>query len=500
MKFKDIKTNKGQQELFRALVKWGVYLGNYTSLVELLNSSETVEFIKDYIEDVADEIAKEAAAIKLQQFFLAKSGAVVLQDNFNLAVYEKTAEPEAFSRSLPELNTTDKLQPDAINKLLCAEFSEITPADVFLFPCAGRGSDALYVCNTYNIPKDHCFFIEINPRLCARLNGLGFKNVICGDILSDITWNKLKENNMILNLNKVLMNPPYDGNTHLKVLEKVLSATREINPNCEVVSIQPARWLEDPLAEYKQGSDYKTFQKSIIKNLSKFQLVDTNTAQKKFKIGVNGDLGIYTFNNKKAVSVIVFNPVAQQVFNKIITNLPSTIYAHCEQNKVDGWRCKINELRPINGSGNNFTTEGFSARMCSPQLVCFSENGLRDNVFFNGYNAANTYWTETMSKRQYSKDIGAAFPYSIKMKSEQEAHNFEQSCVAQFYLNLIHLIKFDQHMPLRFLPYMEDYSKVWTDKDYCEFFGLTEEETEFMCRTVDDYRVKDFINYISLED
>jgi hypothetical protein len=311
--------------------------------------------------------------------------------------------------------------------------------------------------------------------------------------------NEFKET-LHMQIDKVLMNPPYDGNTHLKVLEKVLSATRDINPNCEVVSIQPARWLEDPLAEYKQGSDYKTFQKSIIKNLSKFQLVDTNTAQKKFKIGVNGDLGIYTFNNKKAVSVIVFNPVAQQVFNKIITNLPSTIYAHCEQNKVDGWRCKINELRPINGSGNNFTTEGFSARMCSPQLVCFSENGLRDNVFFNGYNAANTYWTETMSKRQYSKDIGAAFPYSIKMKSEQEAHNFEQSCVAQFYLNLIHLIKFDQHMPLRFLPYMEDYSKVWTDKDYCEFFGLTEEETEFMCRTVDDYRVKDFINYISLED
>ena len=69
-----------------------------------------------------------------------------------------------------------------------------------------------------------------------------------------------------------------------------------------------------------------------------------------------------------------------------------------------------------------------------------------------------------------------------------------------FYLNLIHLIKFDQHMPLKFLPYMEDYSKVWTDRDYCEFFGLTEEESEFMCRQIDDYRVKDFINYISLED
>ena len=54
--------------------------------------------------------------------------------------------------------------------------------------------------------------------------------------------------------------------------------------------------------------------------------------------------------------------------------------------------------------------------------------------------------------------------------------------------------------PINFLPYMEDYSKVWTDEDYCKFFGLTEEESEFMCRKVDDYRVKDFINYINLDE
>ena len=47
---------------------------------------------------------------------------------------------------------------------------------------------------------------------------------------------------------------------------------------------------------------------------------------------------------------------------------------------------------------------------------------------------------------------------------------------------------------------MEDYSKVWTDEDYCKFFDLTKEESEFMCRKVDDYRVKDFINYINLDE
>lgn len=490
MKFKDIKTRDGQQELFRALVKWGVYLGNYTSLTDLLESSKTVEFIKDYIEDVADEITKEVAAIKLQQFFLAKSGAVVLQDNFNLAAYEKTVEPEAFSRSLPELNTTDKIQPDAINKLLCAEFSEITPTDVFLFPCAGRGSDALYVCNTYNIPKDRCFFIEINPRLCARLKGLGFKNVICGDILSDITWNKLKENNMILNLNKVLMNPPYDGSTHLKVLEKVLSATREINPNCEVVSIQPARWLEDPLAEYKQGSDYKKYKDTIINRLTRVKFISTYDACARFNIALNGDLGIYVFTGDRSEDISCYVSSAENVVRKVLTKLTTTLADKVETNKLEGIRCEVKRLVPTVSSKD--TGNAISRMQTSVKLFY--------GPYTNGYDVNNLFWSEGRMKNQFTKAVGSPFPNSIEFVDIATAANFIKSVTNNFYKNLIHLFKLDQNSPLSFLPYMEDYSKVWTDEDYCKFFGLTDEEAEFMCRTVDDYRVKDFINYISLED
>ena len=250
MKLKDIKTKKGQQELFQALIRWNVEQNDFTSLTELLNSSATLEFIKDYMEDVQDVLYKEEAALKLQQFFVAKAENILLINNFKKAVYEKATDPEAFSRSLPELNTTDKNQPDAINKLMCAQFSsEIKPTDVFFFPCAGRGSDALYVCNTYSVPKDNCFFIENNLRLCLRLISLGFKNVICGDILSNITWNKLynmlKEKNMIIN--KTLMNPPYDGSLHLKVLEKVLINVTGMNDD----------ELTNAMISYFMGNDLK---------------------------------------------------------------------------------------------------------------------------------------------------------------------------------------------------------------------------------------------------
>ena len=515
MKLKDIKTNKGQQELFKALVRWSVEQNKFTSLTELLNSSETVEFIKDYIEDVKDVVYKETLALKLQYFFITKADSLLLQDNFKLAVHEKATDPEAFSRSLPELNTTDKNQPDSINKLMSAQFSsEIKPTDVFFFPCAGRGSDALYICNTYNVPKDSCFFVELNYRLCLRLISLGFKNVICGDILSDITWNKLysmlKEKNMIIN--KALMNPPYDGSLHLKVLENVLTNILSLNSAAEVVSVQPCDWLENPLTTYK-GGEYKKFFNKTLLALTNLQVIDMMTAQKAFNTGTDVDLGIYTYslNKPKFDLDLIRASIANRCFNKIITKLETmeTLNDVLDEKAVDGWRVKLNELRPNNG-GTNPKANGYSHKTCAVQLVSSTEDGIKECVFKDGYNDKGIYWTNVRSKNQFGKSDDATFRHSIKTEDKQTALNIAESCNTNFYRNWIYLIKFNQHMPLRFLPYMGEainpltnlkgYESAWTDEAFCKFFDLTKEESEFMCRKVDDYRVKDFINYINLDE
>ena len=67
----------------------------------------------------------------------------------------------------------------------------------------------------------------------------------------------------------------------------------------------------------------------------------------------------------------------------------------------------------------------------------------------------------------------------------------------------MYLLKLDMHTPLKFLPWMEDYSYQWSDEDFCKFFGklgMSKECQEWMCRDVDDYRIKDFINYIKFDD
>ena len=296
--------------------------------------------------------------------------------------------------------------------------------------------------------------------------------------------NILKEHSM--KINKVLMNPPYDGSLHLEVLEATLKAVKETNTECEVVSVQPARWLEDPLAEYKQGSDYKKYKQTLIDNISKLQLVDATTACKAFNIMNSTDLAIYTFNTTMTeIKITAQDNLINKLYSKISTM--TTLHDKLDQNVVDGFRCEVKKL--TSGTGGHNLGDYDSSKVADVNIVW--------GPYTDGYTKDGNFFTAGRQKNQFTKDY---FANSIKFNSLDLANNFYLSCNTNFYRRLIHLFKWDVNVPLRFLPYMEDYSKVWTDEDYCKFFDLTEEESEFMCRKVDDYRIKDFINYINLDE
>ena len=176
-----------------------------------------------------------------------------------------------------------------------------------------------------------------------------------------------------------------------------------------------------------------------------------------------------------------------------------------ETDKISGWRVEIHKLLPTATGAHG--GDSISAKTNAVKLVNLYSN----SVFNNGYDKAGNYWTEDgRAKNGSSKGIGARLPCSIKADTEIIANNIVESCRTNFYKNIIHMFKYDQNMPLRFLPYMGEainpltnlkgYESAWTDEAFCKFFDLTEEESEFMCRKVDDYRVKDFINYINLDE
>jgi hypothetical protein len=179
----------------------------------------------------------------------------------------------------------------------------------------------------------------------------------------------------------------------------------------------------------------------------------------------------------------ILNDVNENIFD--FTELTS-LATKCVSG-VSGWRCEVKDLTFGAGGHNQGNAE--SSKQCAVKLVL--------GPYCDGYDLDGKFFTETRQKNQNTKNF---FKSSICFNSYEEANNFYLSCTTNFYKRLIQLLNVNGDPQHAFLPYMEDYSKVWTDEDYCKFFGLTEEESEFMCRKIDDYRVKDFINYINLDE
>ena len=84
---------------------------------------------------------------------------------------------------------------------------------------------------------------------------------------------------------KIIMNPPYNGNLHLKILQEAMKHGDEI------VNLSPIRWLQDPLAEYKKNSDWKKFC-DIRKKIETLDVVSAAEAQRFFGSGQYENLGI----------------------------------------------------------------------------------------------------------------------------------------------------------------------------------------------------------------
>ena len=292
-------------------------------------------------------------------------------------------------------------------------------------------------------------------------------------------------------------NPPYSKNLHLKIINSVLPMLDEEGT---ASFIHPARWLQDPLAEYKKRETDKVKFKYIVDRLDDVRVIDNKIVSSKFNILFSGDLMLSKIkHNPTHKNISIFNDIANECISIIVDySKDYNIAQYDERDKIDGWRCQIDKAI-LFGDKNHRLSDKEVDRKGRCNFFGLRKN----NVFEDGRDENGRYWTETRSKNQFTKSVGTPFPHSIKFNSKEEALNFQASCNTNFFSNIIYLLKFDQATPLDFLPWMKDYSHTWTDEDYCKFFakyGMSEECQKWMCRDVYDYRIKDFVDYEKLDD
>ena len=263
-------------------------------------------------------------------------------------------------------------------------------------------------------------------------------------------------------------NPPYDRSLHLKIIE---AAIKHLTDDGKACYIHPARWIQDPLWKIKKNSDHKKYNNSILSYLQSFEIFKAKDARELFNILITGDLmiSILQYNIKSNINImkILYSDIKINIINKIIYyGKINNINSHIEKDKIDGIRIKC----PLVGtpcSANRKDKASMTAKTDEPLI--------------NGYCISNNKFFSENTSQMKGKKILAK---SIKFDTVIEAENYLKCIRTNFFRHILILFMTDINIPWIILPWMQDYSKEWTNKRLCEFFNLTEEESEYMCSEI----------------
>lgn len=244
----------------------------------------------------------------------------------------------------------------------------------------------------------------------------------------------------------IVGNPPYDRSLHLKILEHLLEFAKEI------VWISPVRWLQDPLAKYKKTSDLLKYKNTILTKLKEVEVVIAKDAVKLFdNYDFDNDLAIYhldaesteVFDTRKLYHNVWF---LDKVVERTVNEIDSVYDYWLDKNSLD---------------------------LTIPFVRMTALIGSRTHKYKLFPKQHDTAFAKN------AKKVGG-----LNFDTQEEAENFFNYMQTDFIKFLGITIKRDVHVPLTFIPYMNDYTRPWTDKDLFELFNITEEEQKIIHDTV----------------
>ena len=256
-----------------------------------------------------------------------------------------------------------------------------------------------------------------------------------------------------MRIKKTFMNPPYDGNKHLQILEGVLSISDK------TVNISPIRWLQDPLEPVKKNSDYNTF-RNIIPQIESLDVFSMERMAEIFD-GIDVPGGIYYLTKKGGFDITTI----QSPFLTCLSSLKyDKIIDHLETDKIDGWRVRCG------GNGGGFKS---STRPNSDSVKLSKINYIHyklNRIYLNGYTPDGKFWSEDRmpGAGNKMKPIGTPIPSSVHFESQEKAEEFVKFTKLKFIQYLCLEAKTYSAELDKFMPWFDDFNK--TNEDLCKFF------------------------------
>ena len=219
-----------------------------------------------------------------------------------------------------------------------------------------------------------------------------------------------------------ITNPPYDGTLHLEILEKVIPIADK------TINISPIGYALDWPIFYNLKSTPKfKIKQYVLKHISSCEILDAKYVNKVFNIQSFEKLAITTYDGKEydigMKLYLTDKRKSKSVFEKVILSIASGTYDNLAAH------IQISTIHGHPGCKDEFD-------VVTPQYELVEH--LRP-----------------------------------KNMPESDFINWHRSCNTKFmkYCNL--LTRQGQHLSPGFLPYMQDYTQLWDDKRFCEYFGIT---------------------------
>ena len=241
-----------------------------------------------------------------------------------------------------------------------------------------------------------------------------------------------------MNFDHIIMNAPYLRNLHLKILSEAMRHVKE--EGGEIINLSPIRWLQDPLAEYKRGSDWKKFE-NVRRHIS--SLTNLGNCDDLFNIQC-GDLGIYYCKGEEVEKAYEYPFAGKSIVEKILKH-KDYISDHIENIETYDKELSV-QVMEVYG-GDPMTGSGFIKPI--------------------GYEA----------KKSSTNNGGKASRRGVIFATKEEAKNFYEASRTKLYIWMAYNFKSGTHYSYgKYFPFLPTYKTKWTDHQLYEYFGLNEEE------------------------
>ena len=249
---------------------------------------------------------------------------------------------------------------------------------------------------------------------------------------------------MTMNFDHIIMNPPYNGSLHLKILKEAIKHSKE------VVNLSPANQMFSGVRLIKDHSEIKK-NPELVQNIQDVDLIKPEEASAMFGASFAGPLMLIHYDLTKEGK-------DYKEFNIIPKNLRS-VFDKTVRSVYEG---KYPSLWSIIKEGD-CPKYKFS-------LTCPEVHG----------NQGQSDWAEITSKN-YEKALASKqrWGWHLEFDTEEERKNCWECWHLKSHMFIHSLIKADNFNMYQWLPAL-DYTHPWTDEMLYEYFDLTPEQVNII--------------------